>query len=376
MDWEELLRRVVYIRNLYRERGIALPPGEGLALALDEAEALGRGDVSAAPATDENAARTAHDAHVIWVLQENIETCLTNGLDLSSHLANIATGTTDYGAPAEDNRRIFFKDFEYEVFVMAALLRQGRRVVLAAQPNDPVYEFECDGLLFQLKHPNSRRQTERNLCRFNGQLREAGRHGIFVVGLEDMFGLADGGLHPTQQDFDIWLREKREAMEAHGIPLIQRGMRLTNVVGLVQTQTLVEFRAGNSQMRRLGNSCIMDRDGATGEPWWNDALAVLSCFNPTPVRASTVRDDVVGDEDDGERYLNWARSSGDEDQSSAADAARSMHEQAIRERAYFLWRDRTGSAWWDPVSNWHEAERLERDAGQRAAAADRASRGG
>lgn len=299
MNWEELLRRVLYLRALYRELRIELPPGEGLALALNEAEALARGQVSAAPATDENAARTAHDAHVIWALQENVETCLEHGLNLRAHLANIATGTTDYGAPADNNRRIFFKDFEYEVFVMAILLRQGRTVVPAPQPNDPVYEFECDGLLFQLKHPNSHRQTERNLRRFDGQLRATGRHGVFVVGVEDMFRLADGGLHRTREHFDVFLQEKREAMEAHGIPLVRQGMRLTNVVGFVQTQTLVEFRAGESQMRRLGNSCILDRVGATDQPWWTDALAVLSCFNPIPVRASTVPNEAMEGEEAG-----------------------------------------------------------------------------
>jgi hypothetical protein len=32
---------------------------------------------------------------------------------------------------------------------------------------------------------------------------------------------------------------------------------------------------------------------------------------------------------------------------------------ATRERAYFLWKDRTGSAWWDASSNWLEAEKIE-----------------
>ncbi|MBI3204465.1 MAG: DUF2934 domain-containing protein [Myxococcales bacterium] len=31
--------------------------------------------------------------------------------------------------------------------------------------------------------------------------------------------------------------------------------------------------------------------------------------------------------------------------------------ERIQERAYFLWENRTGSAWWDPDSNWSEAER-------------------
>ncbi|WP_437535061.1 hypothetical protein WME79_12550 [Sorangium sp. So ce726] len=43
----------------------------------------------------------------------------------------------------------------------------------------------------------------------------------------------------------------------------------------------------------------------------------------------------------------------------AAGAAKPEREQAIRERAYFLWKTRTGSSWWDPTSNWLEAENAE-----------------
>jgi len=31
----------------------------------------------------------------------------------------------------------------------------------------------------------------------------------------------------------------------------------------------------------------------------------------------------------------------------------------IRQRAYLLWENRTGSSWWDPNSNWFEAERVD-----------------
>jgi len=31
----------------------------------------------------------------------------------------------------------------------------------------------------------------------------------------------------------------------------------------------------------------------------------------------------------------------------------------IAERAYFLWENRTGERWWDPVANWYQAERSE-----------------
>ncbi len=147
MDWHELRQKVQYLRDLYRRLHIQLRPGQGLALALDEAEALANGVKSPLAATDDNAARSAHNAHVIWMLSDNVKTCVEAGLELRAHLANIATGSTDFGTQSQDNRTIFFKDFEYEVFIMATLLNKGVRVELAPTPNDPLYEFEA-GLSF------------------------------------------------------------------------------------------------------------------------------------------------------------------------------------------------------------------------------------
>jgi hypothetical protein len=33
--------------------------------------------------------------------------------------------------------------------------------------------------------------------------------------------------------------------------------------------------------------------------------------------------------------------------------------QRIEARAYFLWENRTGSAWWDPTANWFQARQVE-----------------
>jgi hypothetical protein len=48
--------------------------------------------------------------------------------------------------------------------------------------------------------------------------------------------------------------------------------------------------------------------------------------------------------------------SGQSDTASQAEAPRAFVEHAIRERAYFLWKDRRGKTWWDATSNWIEAE--------------------
>lgn len=123
--FDELRRRVDFIRNLYRRHRIILKPGEGLALALDEAEALARGDKAKGPFLQDKLIRVVNDAHVIYAIGASLETCVSAGLDVSKHLPNLTTGTTDYGTPSNDPKAIFFKDFEFETFIASALIRSG-----------------------------------------------------------------------------------------------------------------------------------------------------------------------------------------------------------------------------------------------------------
>lgn len=286
MDFRELKERVVYLRDRYRDLRIQLPAGEGLTLALDEAEALADGVKSPLPATDENAARTAHDAHVVWALSDNVKTCLESNLDVRAHLSNIATGSTAFGRPSANNRDIFYKDFEFELFIMATLLRAGLRIELPPGPNDPLREFDAEGLPVQLKHPNSQAKAQQRIRDFNGGLRAAGRVGIFIVGVEDMFRLADGGLFGDDAAYDAWLAERRTEMEAHGRPILESFGRFPHVAGVAQTATFVRYVDGDSQLTRTANSWVFDGGDRANERWFPDALRVLSVFNPQPVRAS------------------------------------------------------------------------------------------
>jgi len=91
MDWKELGERSTYVRDLARSYKVMLPPSEGLALALHEADALASGAKSPLPATDARAAASAHDAHVIWALADSLKICVDAGIDLKAHIANMGT---------------------------------------------------------------------------------------------------------------------------------------------------------------------------------------------------------------------------------------------------------------------------------------------
>ncbi len=121
----ELGRRVAFIRNVYARHHIPLRPTEGLARALAEAEALGSGEKAAFPYSRSYLIQLTNDAHIIYAFGGDLETAVNGGLDVSHHLANLTTGTTDYGVPSSRNSTIYFKDFEFELFLASALLRAG-----------------------------------------------------------------------------------------------------------------------------------------------------------------------------------------------------------------------------------------------------------
>lgn len=288
MDWDELKQRVLFLRGVYQRLGFTLPQGQGLALALQEAEAIADGVVSPLPATDANAAASAHAAHVVWTLADNVRRCIDAGLDIQTHLRNIGTGSTAFGARDLDNRAIYYKDFEYELFIIAMLLERGVTIQMPPAANDPLCEFEAEGLPVQLKHPSSQARPARRLHEFNQRLVDADRIGIFVIGIEDMFELADGGQFDEQAGYDAWLAAKRAEMEHHGLPILQSFRRYPRIAGVVQTATFVRYIGGDSQLTRSANSCVFDGGDRAAQPWFAPAMRVLEVFNPDPVKASEV----------------------------------------------------------------------------------------
>lgn len=288
MDWKELGKRSQYVRDLAKSYKIRLPAGEGLALALDEADALASGAKSPLPATDENAASSAHDAHVVWALAESLKVCVDAGLDLRAHLANMGTGSTDFGTPTSANKRIYFKDFEYEVFIMAHFIRSGVTVVPAPEPNDPCYEFAADGFLIQLKHPNSKKQLQKQIASFSKCLRAKNAEGFFGVGVEDAFTLGDGSRFASEADQEASFKTKAKEMDSFGRDFLKRAQWHDPVAGVFQTSTLVYFVTGDSTLRRLGNSCLFDDVVRKAKPTFAAAEKLARTFNPNPVLFSEI----------------------------------------------------------------------------------------
>ena len=285
---KELGRRVQFIRDLYRTGRIGLRRGEGLSLALDEAAALAAGDKSSEPFSQELLIRVVNDAHIIYAIAESLETCTKAGLNIAHHLKQLTTGTADYGTPAASNvGTMFLKDFEFEIFIAATLIRHGLMPALPDEPNDPRGDVLFDGIFIEAKHPNSIGQLEKLLRKFNAALRNDRRFGVFAVGLEDAYNLGDRSEFLSQADYQDWLGAKQQGMEAMGLNLVRRAASLPRIAALVQTQSKVEIVGGGTTMRRVGNSVLFDHRSNFSD-YEMTARAIAEAFNPRPILYSTL----------------------------------------------------------------------------------------
>jgi hypothetical protein len=283
LDWSELKDKVEFIDELFARNGVRVKAEGGLAAALEEARALAAGEkIPGAPSGDRLRA-IAHDAHVIWALAEGLRACDGANLELKAHLAQLTTGTTDYGTVGSGHD-VYFKDFECEVFIAATLVGHGTPVAFSTEPNDPRGDLIAAPLRVEVKHPNSSGQLQKLLRKFNGKLRADDLYGVFVVGIEDMFSLGEQDGFASPVDFHSWLEEKRGAMEAFGVGFLRDAAHFPRILAVAQTQTMVEVIAGASTLRRLGNACVFDDRPDVPEDAWERAVEVARSFNPQPRR--------------------------------------------------------------------------------------------
>ncbi len=293
--WDQLLHRIQGVRNAYAVRKIPLKPGEGLTLALDEAEAAVKRTRSSEAATEPNFIKSACACHAVWNLHDVVTTCINGGLDVTTHLRQLTTGTTDYGVPADaatSHKTIYFKDFEAELFVAAQLVRAGLPVRFFEQSNDPRGEMYVGDVYIEVKHPNAAKRVERLVGEFNGELRRAGKYGVFVAALEDAFRLANPVAFATPTDFDAWRRQRRSQIESFGREVVRRAASLPAIAATVQTSSAVEVVGDESTMIRYGNAIVFDQ-----RPYPPAVLSVVekvaAAFNPQFWRYTQVQSRIV-----------------------------------------------------------------------------------
>jgi hypothetical protein len=262
--FEELKKRLDYIKDLYKKYKLPIKQGEGLSDILILAEKIVNGSF---PTETDKDMRSAEEAfHYVWTLAETMKSCV-DGLDVSNHLARISTGTVDYGIPANGTeiKKIFYKDFECELFVASVLIKGGHKPSLLDDPSSSMGEMKLNNIYIEVKHPNSSGQLEKLLRKFNSQLYQVNSYGIFAVGIENMFSLGNQPVFDTYGALNSWLHKKNTEIEdfIKG-QIITIANNFSQILGLVFISTIltrvkIETNNRSSDLARFGNAAILKK---------------------------------------------------------------------------------------------------------------------
>lgn len=258
--WRRLKESVTFIEGLYKKHKVILPPTEGLQTALDEAKALVAGIKMAGDPSDAEIAARAEKTNAIITLADTLKPLDAAGLAIVRYLKQIGTGTTDFGTPQQPgtSKTHFFKDFEAELFVLAALINANAPVSLLPDPSDPVGEMESGGVFIEVKHPDTPNQVERLIGKFNGELARRNAYGVFVLALEDAFDAASQSIHATQHDRDSAFHVLAKSIDTLARTILPRAAKLPQIGGCVTLLSRQEVIAGHCSFRRLANAIIFD----------------------------------------------------------------------------------------------------------------------
>ncbi|MGO8748789.1 MAG: DUF2934 domain-containing protein [Thermoguttaceae bacterium] len=322
MDFDELKKRSLEIRALlasYKPK-IKLKPGEGLEQTLAEAEAIADAVKKGEKGTTQAFVESAKAASVIWNLAETLKPCLEAGLDVYGHLKEMNAGSVDYGKPALGGGRkpIHFKDFEMELFAAAQCCKRKLPVKLNEVLNDPRGDLFIQPLRLSVKHPDRPNKLANNVRDFNIKLKNEGRYGVFVVGLEDAFDLEPHKIFKDDAEWSEWLRAKANDVEAYGKTFLRYAATLKRVLATVQTWTIWRPVRGELNLHRQSNAILFDdREGVPTDAY-EMAAQVTSVFNPSYRRWSSIKAKVM-------EFVSVRE--------------REILRQSVQERAYQIWEE-------------------------------------
>jgi len=119
-----------------------------------------------------------------------------NNIEFCQQLKACNTGDYEYGKLSSGGKH-FYKDFEFELWSAALMVRNGLKVALPQRldSNDILY----DDIEVQCKHPDvfDRDRVDKYLREFTKSLNTRRRYGVFGIAIEDCFHLQLGEFAST-----------------------------------------------------------------------------------------------------------------------------------------------------------------------------------
>lgn len=154
---------------------------------------------------------------ILSTLTDTLRELWNSGVNIENQLKAMNTGEFDFGHSSPPNEH-YFKDFEFELFTASMLCKAGLSPSLpqVLSGNDVI----CDGIEIQCKHPNklNRNKVDKILKKFNSDLIQKVKYGIFGIGLDSVF--------TTNEDYSTM--NESELIQSHQLKLLEEDRILMN----------------------------------------------------------------------------------------------------------------------------------------------------
>ena len=336
MSYPELKIRATEIRQRLKAAGAVLVAGQGLERALARAEAVADNNGPAAGAPQHEFLENARACTAMWDLAGTLRLCASRGLNMTTQLRNITTGTVDYGVPAAPNTQShYFKDFQLELYVGAQCITDGvPHVALNPVPNAPDSDLFLETLRCEVKHPNSLGQLSENLKDFNEEIRNRNLYGVFVTGIEDMFNVFPPQMFPDDAAFQTWLTQRRQEADFYARSFYRMAAGRERILATVQLWTFWYQVGGAVSLWREGNSVVFDHRVGVQAQQYQDAERIARVFNPHFHRWTQIELDV---------------------NNLLTDSGREKLRAALHKKAYKIWQGE-GEPDGRALDNWLQAK--------------------
>jgi hypothetical protein len=283
-DWEELQRRLDYLKNLIQDHRVIPDEGYGLHYMIEETEGVlnqEKKDIREADLINETI-KSVKGIQSLWALTESQKILDSKGIEYHSQLMNCREGKIDFGEKEENRKDIYYKDFELEIFIAAMIAANTNLKVELPQDQGPFDVIIESDIAIQIKHPTNINNAFNQLGKFGKNLDRLHCKGIFAVGHEDAFSYGDRIQFPNEAEFNKYFHTIAGDIENFGKRVLPKFKKFENIVGFIGTTTLYVLigtdLSARMNLRRHSNSFLVE-NRVSGEKY-SQIIKVLNVFNP------------------------------------------------------------------------------------------------
>ncbi|MBI3786701.1 MAG: dihydrofolate reductase [Ignavibacteriales bacterium] len=283
-SWKELERRYNYFVDVLEKHQVIPNEGYGLQYMVKETEAVLKQEKKDVETNDfkNEAIKSIKGLQALIALTESLMILDRKGIDYHSQLVNCRTGNIDYGQRAQQQKDIYYKDFELEIFIAAQLAANTDLNIRLPQDQGPFDILLGKDVAIQVYHPSNIDNTFDKLGKFGKRLIKSNLTGIFAVGHEDAFDYGNRLQFQDEADFSNYFHSIAEKVEEFGARIIPSFQKSANVVGFIGTTTLYAMVGSDSSagmnIRRFSSSFIVE-DCMSAEIY-HTVQKALTVFNP------------------------------------------------------------------------------------------------